>query len=130
MNSPHNPEGSVIETAERIVIDYANFSGRESAHRAEFREAVIKNLRSLLLSQQEQLAQVAEEKEKAEYERGRVEQYELMKADMTSYIEQKIQAIEKKCETQEMLDSEAGFIGGLNYILKELSASAIRKFNQ
>ncbi len=25
---------------ERIVIDYANFSGRESAHRAEFREAV------------------------------------------------------------------------------------------
>lgn len=48
-------EDKIIETAERIVIDYANFSGRESAHRAEFREKTINNLRSLLTSQQQAL---------------------------------------------------------------------------
>jgi hypothetical protein len=52
-----NPEGSlsdlpnvepevpeIIEIVERIVIDYANLSGRESANRAEFRELVFKNV--------------------------------------------------------------------------------------
>ena len=34
----------IVETAERIVIDYANLSGRESEHRAEFREKVISHL--------------------------------------------------------------------------------------
>lgn len=33
-----------IEIAERIVIDYANLSGRESANRAEFRIRVRKHL--------------------------------------------------------------------------------------
>ena len=32
------------ELAERIVIDYANLSGRETANRVEFRERVIKHL--------------------------------------------------------------------------------------
>ena len=38
----------IIETAERIVIDYANLSGRENANRAEFRERVIKHLTNFL----------------------------------------------------------------------------------
>jgi hypothetical protein len=47
------PEGQtnydpIIETAERIVIDYANLSGRESANRSEFRELVLGHLRRLL----------------------------------------------------------------------------------
>jgi len=39
-------EGILLETVERIVIDYANLSGRESANRAEFREEVTKHLKS------------------------------------------------------------------------------------
>ena len=35
-----------IEIAERIVIDYANFSGRESENRGKFREEVLKHLLS------------------------------------------------------------------------------------
>jgi hypothetical protein len=38
----HDP---IIECAERIVIDYANLSGRETANRAEFRKRVIEHLR-------------------------------------------------------------------------------------
>lgn len=48
MNTEPKKENHLIETAELIVIDYANFSGRESAHRAEFREKVIKHISSLL----------------------------------------------------------------------------------
>ena len=33
-----------IEIAERIVIDYANFSGRESENRGKFREKVLEHL--------------------------------------------------------------------------------------
>lgn len=40
----------IIATAERIVIDYANLSGRESAHRAEFRNRVVEHLRTSLIS--------------------------------------------------------------------------------
>lgn len=47
--------GMVIETAERIVIDYANFSGREDAHRAEFRAETIKHLQNLVLSSEERV---------------------------------------------------------------------------
>lgn len=39
---------ALVETAEKIVIDYANLSGRETAHRAEFRELVLQHLFSLL----------------------------------------------------------------------------------
>ncbi len=39
-------ESCVIELAEMIVIDYANFSGREEANRAAFRDHTINNLRS------------------------------------------------------------------------------------
>lgn len=39
-------EEKIIEYAERISIDYANLSGRESAHRAEFRDRVIEHLSS------------------------------------------------------------------------------------
>lgn len=35
---------NIIETAERIVIDYANLTGRDTDHRATFRELVIKHL--------------------------------------------------------------------------------------
>ncbi len=45
---PTEKESYLIEIAERIVIDYANFSGREDAHRAEFRQEVIKHLTNLL----------------------------------------------------------------------------------
>ena len=34
----------LAEITERIVIDYANLSGRESEHRAEFREKVLEYL--------------------------------------------------------------------------------------
>ena len=54
-------EKTTIEIAERIVIDYANFSGRESANRAEFREKTIQNLRT---SQQKLLEAVREEVER------------------------------------------------------------------
>lgn len=40
-------ESKIIEIAERIVIDYANLSGRETANRAEFRKRVITHLRKL-----------------------------------------------------------------------------------
>lgn len=33
-------EGAVVGITERIVIEYANFSGRETAHRSEFRKRV------------------------------------------------------------------------------------------
>lgn len=33
-------EGAIVGITERIVIEYANFSGRETAHRAEFRKRV------------------------------------------------------------------------------------------
>lgn len=35
-----------ITVAERIVIDYANLSGRESANRAEFRKLVLEKLQA------------------------------------------------------------------------------------
>lgn len=38
----------VTETVEKIVIDYANLSGRESANRAEFRERVRKHIEQLI----------------------------------------------------------------------------------
>src|SRR3990167_2373667 len=46
------PEGQtnydiISEIAERIVIDYANLSGRDITHRAEFRERVLKHLEKL-----------------------------------------------------------------------------------
>ena len=37
----------ISEIAERIVIDYANLSGRDIEQRAEFRERVIKHLEKL-----------------------------------------------------------------------------------
>lgn len=40
----------VVETSERIVIDYANLSGRESANRGEFRKCVTEHLQSFLLT--------------------------------------------------------------------------------
>ncbi len=40
--------GKVTETTERIVIDYANLSGRETANRAEFRKLVDGHIRTLL----------------------------------------------------------------------------------
>ena len=45
---PYNKilEEGLVETAEMIVIDYANLSGRESANRAEFRQEVLKHLTS------------------------------------------------------------------------------------
>jgi hypothetical protein len=36
--------GLAVEVTERIVIDYANFSGRESDNRAEFRARTLKNV--------------------------------------------------------------------------------------
>ena len=35
------------EIAERIVIDYANLSGRDIQHRAEFRKRIMKHLEKL-----------------------------------------------------------------------------------
>lgn len=43
-------ENKIIELAERIVIDYANLSGRENANRAEFRERTIKNITDFYLT--------------------------------------------------------------------------------
>lgn len=41
-------EGKIIETSERITIDYATLSGRETEHRAEFRNRVTEHLTSLV----------------------------------------------------------------------------------
>ena len=43
-------EGMVVEAAERIVIEYANLSGRESENRAYVRQAALKVLREILTS--------------------------------------------------------------------------------
>ena len=48
-----SPEGQthydlISEISERIVIDYANLSGRDIEHRAEFRDRVVKHLLDLL----------------------------------------------------------------------------------
>ncbi len=40
MNQPNNTKNLITETTERIVIEYANLSGRESENRAEFRNRV------------------------------------------------------------------------------------------
>jgi len=37
----------IITTAERITMDYANLSGRESANRSEFRKRTIAHLLKL-----------------------------------------------------------------------------------
>lgn len=55
---PSGREGIIIEYAERIVIDYANYSGREDAHRAEFRQATIINLTNFLHSQLQEIQQI------------------------------------------------------------------------
>lgn len=49
-NKESNWEGLVVETAERLVINYANLSGREDANRAEFRKRAIELLRPAFLS--------------------------------------------------------------------------------
>jgi len=49
------------ETIERIVIDYANLSGRESANRAEFRERVKLHIHSLLHQQQEATIEIVQQ---------------------------------------------------------------------
>lgn len=41
-------EGKIVETAERIVIDYANCSGREDTNRAAFRGMVTGHLNLLV----------------------------------------------------------------------------------
>ena len=51
------PNNYIAETAERIVIDYANLSGRESANRAEFRQRVIKHLEALHRKEMEEVRQ-------------------------------------------------------------------------
>lgn len=38
----------IEEIVERIVIDYANLSGRETSNRSEFRKRVIQHLDNLL----------------------------------------------------------------------------------
>lgn len=43
-------KGLIIQTTEKIVIDYANFSGREDAHRSEFRQKTEKNIVELYTS--------------------------------------------------------------------------------
>ncbi len=49
-NSNNRIEDIVTETAERIVIDYANFSGREDTNRAAFRAETLKKVRHALQS--------------------------------------------------------------------------------
>lgn len=44
MTPKSEAEKDLIEIAERIVIDYANLSGRESTNRAEFRERALGHL--------------------------------------------------------------------------------------
>lgn len=62
--SLHNHKKEVLEeTTERIVIDYSNLSGRESANRAEFRERVRKNVSHALDSQIEILRGMVEKLE-------------------------------------------------------------------
>jgi hypothetical protein len=46
-------EKHIVEITERIVVDYANLSGRESANRTEFRERVRVHIKQLLLSKAE-----------------------------------------------------------------------------
>jgi len=53
-------EGVKEEIIERIVIDYANLSGRESAHRAEFREKVAKHLDNLLQAEKENILKMVD----------------------------------------------------------------------
>lgn len=43
-------EAKFVEVTERIVIDYANLSGRESANRGEFRKETLEHLRPFFFS--------------------------------------------------------------------------------
>ena len=52
------PKDKCSETVERIVIDYANLSGRESANRAEFRKRTQEHISSLLKAQKEKIGQI------------------------------------------------------------------------
>lgn len=54
-------DGIVIETAERIVIDYANCSGRETENRSAFRGMVIGHLNSLLSKRDAEIREMLEQ---------------------------------------------------------------------
>lgn len=64
----------IVETTERIVIDYANLSGRESANRAEFRQSVEKHIRSC---QSELLSHIRKEVEMMKEEAMQRSQHDL-----------------------------------------------------
>ena len=49
----------ITEVVERIVIDYANLSGRETANRAEFRERTRKHLSKTIRGMVEKLCKLA-----------------------------------------------------------------------
>ena len=51
---------SIIETTERIVIDYANLTGRETESRAEFRALVYSHLKDFLFDYTEEIRKIIE----------------------------------------------------------------------
>lgn len=53
--------GNITETAERIVIDYANCSGREDLNRSQFRGMVIGHLVDFYQSELESICKEIEE---------------------------------------------------------------------
>lgn len=53
-------EERATELTERIVIDYANFSGREEINRGAFREAVYIKINTALAAEREACARVVE----------------------------------------------------------------------
>lgn len=56
--------------------------------------------------------------------RGEQKQWEKMHKEMNDGIDAAIARIEKKTEKCEMLDTEAGFIAGLNFVRKEIQPDA------
>lgn len=53
-------QSKIIQDSERIVILYANYSGRESEHRGKFRIEVEKILQELVDSRDAQIAEMLE----------------------------------------------------------------------
>lgn len=73
----------ITETTERIVIDYANLSGRENAPRGEFRRRVFQRLNDLMANK---IDEIVKEVEKMDWE---CYEQTVIKKDIISFLKKK-----------------------------------------
>ena len=73
-NQKENWQERLSEIVERIVVDYANFSGRDITHRAEFRDVTEKRLESFISTELEKQASELTAWAWKEIEKAQIEQ--------------------------------------------------------